>query len=127
MFRVLGTPVPAQKPAADPPPANDKVNPAAPNTGTVAVRCFRFEACLVRGIVNFLHAFCKNLRAPSVPSAKVLCKADARAFTARCVLSPSCQSIHKPNRNHSQYVEPLVWAKAQSIALMVYRFNGLLL
>jgi hypothetical protein len=37
--------------AADAPPASDKVNPAAPNTGTAFVIRFRFEACFARGMV----------------------------------------------------------------------------
>jgi hypothetical protein len=41
--------------AADAPPTSEKVNPAAPNTGTVFVTRFRFEACFTRGILAFLH------------------------------------------------------------------------
>jgi hypothetical protein len=36
---------------ADAPPASEKVNPAAPNTGTAFVTCFRFEAFFTPGIV----------------------------------------------------------------------------
>src|SRR6516225_10485958 len=35
---------------ADAPLASDSDNPAAPKTGTVLLRRFRFEACLVRAI-----------------------------------------------------------------------------
>jgi hypothetical protein len=37
--------------AADAPPTSEKVNPAAPNTGTDFVTRFRFEACFTCGIV----------------------------------------------------------------------------
>jgi hypothetical protein len=36
---------------ADAPPASEKVNPAAPNTGTAFVTLFRFESCFTPGIV----------------------------------------------------------------------------
>jgi len=42
--------------AADALPASEKVNPAAPNAGTVAlVTRFFFEACFTRGIVASSH------------------------------------------------------------------------
>jgi hypothetical protein len=43
--------------AADAPPANDKDIPAAPNTGTVFVRRFRFETSFVCDICKILHTF----------------------------------------------------------------------
>lgn len=54
MFGVCGTPW-AGATAADAPPTSEKVNPAAPNTGTVFVTRFRFEACFTRAILAFLH------------------------------------------------------------------------
>jgi len=36
--------------AADAPPASDNDMPTAPKTGTASFRCFRFEACLLRGM-----------------------------------------------------------------------------
>jgi len=50
MFGVRGMSVVGAT-AADAPPASEKVSPAAPNTGTVFVTRFRFEACFTRGMV----------------------------------------------------------------------------
>jgi hypothetical protein len=49
MFGVRGASVVGAT-AADAPPTSEKVNPAAPNTGTAFVTRFRFEACFTRGM-----------------------------------------------------------------------------
>jgi hypothetical protein len=58
MFGVRGTSCVGTA-AADAPPTSEKVNPAAPNTGTDFVRRFRFEACFTLGMLAFLHT-CKK-------------------------------------------------------------------
>ena len=50
MFGVSGTSCVGTT-AADAPPTSEKVNPAAPNTGTAFVTRFRFEACFTRAIL----------------------------------------------------------------------------
>jgi len=52
MFGVRGASVVGAT-AADAPPTSEKVNPAAPNTGTAFVTRFRLEACFTLGIVAF--------------------------------------------------------------------------
>jgi hypothetical protein len=59
--------------AADAPPTNEKVNPAAPNTGTDFVTRFRFEACFTCAIVASSIP-CKNC---SEFSATIVTSADA--------------------------------------------------
>jgi hypothetical protein len=54
MFGIFGASVTGAT-AADAPPTNEKVNPAAPNAGTAFEIVFRLEACFTRGIVEFLH------------------------------------------------------------------------
>jgi hypothetical protein len=51
MFGVRGASVVGAT-AADAPPTSEKVNPAAPNTGTVFVTRFRFEACFALGMLR---------------------------------------------------------------------------
>jgi hypothetical protein len=41
--------------AADAPLASDNDNPAAPNNGTAHARCFRFEPCFARDMMEFSH------------------------------------------------------------------------
>src|SRR6266436_1855549 len=60
MFGVRGASVVGAT-AADAPPTSEKVNPAAPNTGTDFVTRFRFEACFTRAIVAFLHILQRSL------------------------------------------------------------------
>jgi hypothetical protein len=43
--------------AADAPLASDNDNPAAPNNGTAHARCFRFEPCFARDMMEFSHTF----------------------------------------------------------------------
>jgi hypothetical protein len=43
--------------AADAPLASDNDKPAAPNNGTAHARCFRFEACFARDMVESSHTF----------------------------------------------------------------------
>jgi hypothetical protein len=59
MFGVRGASVVGVT-AADAPPTSEKVNPAAPNTGTAFVTRFRFEAC-----------FTRDMFASSVPCKKI--------------------------------------------------------
>ncbi len=51
MFGVRGASVVGVT-AADAPPTSEKVNPAAPNTGTAFVTRFRFEACFALGMLR---------------------------------------------------------------------------
>jgi hypothetical protein len=61
MFGVRGTSCDGTA-AADAPPTSEKVNPAAPNTGTDFVRRFRLEACFTLGMLAFLHKICSESR-----------------------------------------------------------------
>jgi hypothetical protein len=45
---------------ADAPLASDNDNPAAPNNGIAHARCFRFEACFVRDMVESSLTFGKR-------------------------------------------------------------------
>jgi hypothetical protein len=72
MFGVRGTSCVGMA-AADAPPTIEKVNPAAPNTGTDFVTRFRFEDCFTFGILAFLHT-CKTMsRVPPAESTLQRC------------------------------------------------------
>jgi hypothetical protein len=66
MFGVWGTSVIGAT-AADAPPTSEKVNPAAPNTGTAFVARFFFEACFTFGIVAPPYLV-KNVSSPALYS-----------------------------------------------------------
>src|ERR1700724_1881066 len=86
MFGVRGTSCVGTA-AADAPPASEKVNPAAPNTGAAIVPRFRFEACFTPSIVASSITFkrCSESSGVILRFANVPCKAgwhtDAMAHT----------------------------------------------
>lgn len=59
---------------ADAPPTSEKVNPAAPNMGTVFATRFRFEVCFTPGIVASSIPVEKRFEPSIVPFANVPCK-----------------------------------------------------